>query len=420
MKKLSDIRREEKGAVLIISLLVTVAMLIVVMPFLFKVSGQYRTTDKSFKSYAALNLAEAGVEMAIWELNHGHISDWEGTVDERTLTLSSIQASGGSIVGDVSITISDPGGDNPVILSSGKIPFRNSDTIDKTLRVVVNRDTKIMFASALFASDELNFAGNSTVDGYDSRLGEYNKDNDKLDVTIGVNSTHFGAITLSDKAKVVGDALIGYEGDPDNILLLDKAKVTGEKNAFAEPQELLPIEAPQGLPWRGEIDSEDGTFEISESGEYSLINLGSGGQVTITEDVTLYITGDLSMANGSKFIVEEGVNVQLYLASSFHMEHGSQFNKTSEDPTDLQIWGTESFTGDFYWGSESEFCGAVYVPQGNIILTGNMEYYGAVAAKTIYIDANTKLHYDIALQDIQTPYYQPFFTVLSWQEKLVP
>jgi len=278
-----------------------------------------------------------------------------------------------------------------------------------------------MFASALFAAAELNFAGNSYVDGYDSRLGDYNKDNKNLDVTIGVNTTHVGAITLEDKAKVVGDALIGYEGDPDDIRVLDRAKITGEKSTFAEYNELPSIEAPQGLPWQGEINSEDGTFEISESGEYSMINLGGGAQITITQDVTLYITGDFNMSNGSKFIVGEGVNVQIYLGGgSFQMEHGSQFNKTSQDPTDLQIWGTDSFTGDFVWGSESKFCGAVYVPKGNIILDGNMEYYGAVAAKTINITGNTKLHYDIALRDIPTPYYQPFYTVLSWQEKLVP
>ncbi len=75
MKKKAAFRREEKGAVLIITLLVTVALLILMMPFLSKVSGQYRSQDRSFKSYAALNLAEAGVEMAIWVLNDGNITE---------------------------------------------------------------------------------------------------------------------------------------------------------------------------------------------------------------------------------------------------------------------------------------------------------------------------------------------------------
>jgi hypothetical protein len=44
-------------------------MVIVALPFVFKFSSQFRTTERSYKSLAALNLAEAGVERAIWELN---------------------------------------------------------------------------------------------------------------------------------------------------------------------------------------------------------------------------------------------------------------------------------------------------------------------------------------------------------------
>ena len=420
MKKTADFKQKERGAVLVITLLVTVALLIVIMPFLFKLSGQYRSTDRSFKSLVALNLAEAGVERAIWELNDGNISNWEGTSLERTLTLASVQASGGSVVGDVVITVSEPEGNNPVIQATGKVPFRNSDTVDRTLRVIVNKDSEILFASALFATDSLTFMGNSYVDGYDSRIGDYGGHNKGLDVSIGTNATHIGAITLADKAKVEGNAMIGHEGDPNNILVLDKAKVTGNKTALNETKELLPIAAPQGLPWRGEINADKGKFDITESGEYSSIFLGKKAQIKIKEDVILYISGDFHMVNGAKFIVDEGVRVQIYLGSSFHMENGSQFNKKLEDPTTLQIWGTDSFVGDFLWESDNEFCGAVYLPQGNVIIDGNMEYYGSIQSKTIYIDANTKLHYDIALMELDTPYFKPLYTVSSWQEKLVP
>jgi len=32
------------------------------------------------------------------------------------------------------------------------------------------------------------------------------------------------------------------------------------------------------------------------------------------------------------------------------------------------------------------------------------------------LDANAKVHYDIALADINTPYSTPIYTVRSWQE----
>ena len=60
-------RTREKGAVLVIALLVGLAMLIMTSPFLFKHSAQFRTTEKSNRELSAFNLAEAGVERALWE-----------------------------------------------------------------------------------------------------------------------------------------------------------------------------------------------------------------------------------------------------------------------------------------------------------------------------------------------------------------
>lgn len=78
MKKIHGANQEEKGIILVVSLLFTVALLILITPFLFKLSGENRNTDRTFKAMAAINLAEAGVERAIWELNYGDISTWSG------------------------------------------------------------------------------------------------------------------------------------------------------------------------------------------------------------------------------------------------------------------------------------------------------------------------------------------------------
>ncbi len=72
-KKVRKHHPKERGAVLIIALLIALMMLLLATPFLTKLSGQYSITVKSYRQLAALNLAEAGVERAIWELNHGNI-----------------------------------------------------------------------------------------------------------------------------------------------------------------------------------------------------------------------------------------------------------------------------------------------------------------------------------------------------------
>ena len=113
--------QKERGSILVITILLSFMTLLLATPFLTKISGQYRITNKSFRQITAFNLAEAGVERAIWELNHGTIIDWEGDAESRTLMISSFQADDGTEVGDISITVLDLQGENPVIESTGRV-----------------------------------------------------------------------------------------------------------------------------------------------------------------------------------------------------------------------------------------------------------------------------------------------------------
>ncbi len=46
-----------------------------------------RLTEKSYRILTATNLAEAGIELAIWELNFGSIWIWEGDPNNRNFKL---------------------------------------------------------------------------------------------------------------------------------------------------------------------------------------------------------------------------------------------------------------------------------------------------------------------------------------------
>jgi competence protein ComGC len=93
-------KNEEKGFVLVVGLIVMMVLLLLTVPFLYQLSFENRLTNKSYKSSAALSLAEAGVERAIWELNYGDISSWTGDDTLRTMGISSFQAAGGNVIGD--------------------------------------------------------------------------------------------------------------------------------------------------------------------------------------------------------------------------------------------------------------------------------------------------------------------------------
>ena len=127
-------KREERGFVLVVGLTITSFLLLLALPFMFKINTERRLSDKSLQTLSALSLAEAGIERAIWEMNQGDLSAWSGNEDLRTIAINGFQSSAGSAIGDIQISVKDPEGDTPVIEATGIVPF-GSDTVTRTIRV---------------------------------------------------------------------------------------------------------------------------------------------------------------------------------------------------------------------------------------------------------------------------------------------
>lgn len=423
-KKLQRKIYHERGSVFIVALLVIVIMLLLSMPFLFKLSAQYKTTDKSFKVLAATNLAEAGAERAIWELNHGDISTWNGDSDLRTMIISSFQGAGGTSIGDIEISVSDPEGETPIILATGQVPTIGTMTVDRTISVVLEREGGTsLFDYGVFGDEGVELEGNAEVDSYDSRDGLYGGENVNSNGDTGTNSSDYGCIDLSNNAKLYGIAFSGPGSDPDNVILTrHNSEIFGEKQALSDIKELPSVTPPGGLPSMGDyyLGSND-EDTISENGEYSSFLLRSNAEVTVTADVTLYITGEFSMRSNTKLEIADGVSVTIYLGGSFEQRSNTRINNLSQNPLTLIVLGTDSFNGEMEWNSNSDFWGAVYVPQADVEFESNSHFYGSIVAKSMELDSNAKLHYDEALVEFDAPVGgggSSNYAVKSWQEKI--
>lgn len=421
-KKVRKHPPKERGAVLIIALLVALMMLLLAMPFLTKLSGQYSISVKSYRQLAALNLAEAGVERAIWELNHGNITNWEGDDNLRTMTISSFQASGGTEVGDIVIEAIGLGIDNPVIQSTGRVPHIGTTSVDKTIRVVLEvSGGQSLFDYGIFGDEGVELAGNAQTDSYDSREGEYGDDNVGDQGDAGTNASHYSCLFLRNNSDINGDAIVGPGADPASVIVTqNNSGISGEKSALDEEKELPLIPAPAGLPWRGAYTvGHNDTDIIIENGEYMSFVLESNSKVTITTDVTLYISGEFDMKSNTQLEIAEGVTLTIYLGGTFKQNSNSQINNLSQDPAKLQIYGTENFTSTMTLKSNSSLYGAVYVPDAKVHYHSNADFFGSVVADYVEIDSNARLHYDLALANLASIYSgeSTSYRVKSWQEK---
>jgi len=412
-------RHEEQGFILVIGVIVMTFLLLLALPFLFQLSLENRVTNKSFKSSAALSLAEAGVERAIWELNYGDILSWSGDSAFRTMTISDFQASGGNVIGDVKVNVVEPEADDPVVESTGKVSYVGSQEVDRTVRSVLGGFPPFKFAA--FGDDGIWIDKGVFIDDYDSRNGVYdNPGNSGSEGDIGTNSDMMSAIYMDNSSDLAGDAVSGYESDPETVIITAPgANIYGEKRSLPVPIEFPQIIPPEGLPWVGDY-SMSGFDTIFTSAEYGSFTIGANSVVTIQGDVALYITGDFYMDQNSRLDIADGASLQIILGSgSFEVDQTSTINNLSQDPTKFVLFGTESFTGNIYIDQGSGFYGAIYAPNAFVELDQGDGFYGAIIAKNILFDKTTVLHYDKALEDLEIlPSMGALYEIKSWQVKI--
>ena len=417
------INQKERGSVLVITILLSFLTLLLATPFLTKISGQYRITNKSSRQITAFNLAEAGVERAIWELNHGTIIDWEGDSESRTLMISSFQADDGTEVGDISIIVLNLQGENPVIESTGRVSHIGSNDLEKSIRVVLEElETDSLFDYAIFGKQSLEVSGNAFVDSYDSREGVYGGDNVSDMGQMGTNGIFSGDISLNNTVEINGDVVVGPGGIPANVISMSSnVTINGELTSLTEEKTLPPVVPPSNLPWRGDYTlAPNNTVSISESGEYSSLIFQSNSKISITSDCILYVTGEFTMLSNTQLEIAEGVTLALYLGGTFSQSSNSQINNLSLDPTMVQIYGTETFETTMTWESNSSFYGAIYVPDYTVLYNSNAEFYGSIIADSVKIDSNAGLHFDMALINLGSIYttVTSTYKIKSWQETL--
>jgi hypothetical protein len=412
-------KNEEKGFVLVVGMIVMSCLLLLTVPFLYQLSFENRLTEKSYKSSAALSLAEAGVERAIWELNYGDISSWTGNDTLRTMGISSFQAAGGKVIGDVGIRVVDPTADHPIVESRGTVSYVGSLEVIRTVRSELGGFPPFKFAA--FAEDGIMIDQQVMIDSYDTRNGDYdNPGNVGSEGDIGTNSGDFSAIYMDNSADLAGNALSGYESDPESVIITAPgANIDGEKRALDYEIELPQITPPTGLTWMGDY-SMSGTDSIFLSGQYGSFTMEANSVVTIEDDVILYITGDFYMDQNSRLDIAVGASLQIIMGSgSFEMDQTSTINNLSQDPTKFVLFGTASFIGDIYIDQGSEFYGAIYAPNAFVELDQADGFYGAIIAKDILFDQHTVLHYDKALEALEIlPSMGALYEVKSWQVKV--
>jgi len=257
--------RKDRGGILVIAVIVILAMLIVAIPFLVKLSGQYRVTEKSSRSISAFNLAEAGIDRAFWQMNLAalpaeHI-EWTYAGGIGTASILGLTTSDGKVAGDIDLKIGPPAGTDPErqpLEGKGKVPYVAGRTVERSARVVLEEYFDSIWDFGFFVDERFhNQNGNFFMDSYDSGDGAYGGTNSQgTDVYFGTNSDGdqswwiekggpsseiYGTIAFYDTVDPAVDPPNPID-DPDTVIQVPKPEV------FMSDEPKMTMQYPFDLP----------------------------------------------------------------------------------------------------------------------------------------------------------------------------
>lgn len=431
--------RDSRGAVLIVALLISALIAVALGSYLNLNLSSSRLAKRSFNGFAALNLAEAGAEEAVWSFNRAQSGDttaWTAWTNNGAAAWQKFPNFdfGQNNSGWVKVYVDNfnPATNaRPKIIAQSSVGATNDSPVTKMLEVTLRR--RSLFANGLVAKDSIVFSG--AVSSVDS----WNSDPDKDSATAAVP---YSAAVRSDKGTVGSASFV------NSAVLINQANIWGYvATGGGAPQvgtggTVRGADTPAGVdvdPRRVSTDFNAdfdaalvpadgtvlatlpavlGTAGLTTKWRTAAINLSGTNTLTILGDVTLVLTaatGDaVSVTGNAEIIIPDGSNLTLYASANVKIA-GKGIANLNVQPISCQIYGVSTSPAgqDIQIAGNGSLTAVVYAPSGDVTLNGNGDMMGAVIARTIRLTGNAAFHYDEALAERDAD--QPF-SISKWRE----
>jgi len=347
---------------------------------------------------AARCAADAGLTMALYEMNEKlKVKPWnDSSLPEATdQSLPYCDAV-------FSYTVTGNSSDGYTIESVG-----TSGNAERKIVCVLKPQGPFEFA--VFAEDGAELKNSALVDWFN--FGE-----DDENLKVGTNSIVPGAFSFKNSSTINGDVVVGVGGNPDVVIDDFGATITGDTRALREANVLPPISVPQwldSLPSSGTIQNDT---TLINSAKYSDIDLKNNKTLLIDRDIALYITGEIILGNSVEIQIDNDASLILYLGGNFEGKNSSTVNNLTQEAKKLQIYCLDSCESMLFKNS-TDFYGAIYAPNAEVIMDNSANLYGAVVARDFEQRNSGSLNYDASLRDAGVNDEAVHFVVTNWQEQ---
>ncbi len=453
--------RENKGSVLLVSMVFSLAIAFAVTSYLSIAMQSIKSSNRSVHGVSAMNIAETGLEEGLWNVNalvaktasfgasHWNLSGNDAT---GTFTVSNL---GQNTAGTVNVYVKNYNGiaSAPTVVAHSLVYLANQKPVEKWVEVQLQK--RSFFASGLVAKKSITFNGNNaTVDSWNSVGGSgvvgYSPAvaRDKgtigsvlVDSTITVmNADIWGFASVggpSASAISVGpNGRVGPYGTAAGVK--DPTRVSTDFTANLDPYPMsftgtvIPAittsmtlgVAGSATPVTYQVPSVGLTnktltiigpviLEITAGAGSDAITIGGGsGALSIENNGTTAKNGSLIVKTaGDIKIAGNGISNGLAPGSGAYV---------NGQPINFQIYGTSTSTTPqtIDIKGNGTLSAACYAPNANLTISGggngaSGDVYGSFVANKIVVSGNTAFHYDESLATFgaENPY-----GIVEWRE----
>ncbi len=359
----------EKGqaiAGVILLLLVVLTLGLALISFAIR---NYINIHQSYLRIAALDLAEAGIEKAMWELNK---IDGDSYTGENNTPLGE---------GVFSVSVTD-GSSGKIIISTGFIPNSTNYKVRRTVKVI------IADVSAYY----------STAFQYAVQVGE-------LGLEMDANSRIYGNVYSN--GNIVGYSNSRIDGDAYAVGTISSPQPTvlGTKNPGA-PSQPMPDFDPE--IWRAQANMHNdpiiGNYELG-SGSHTLGPRKIEGNFTIRSNTILtltgpiYVTGNFEVESNSSIYLDEifvSTGTVIIVDGTIRINSNCVIHSTLTDPKGFILLASDSINDNAIELNSNDIGGVYYALRGTAQINSNADIV-AITAKGLDLNSNAELVYDTGL-----------------------
>jgi hypothetical protein len=396
MKKL--LRSKRRGSAVALALVAVLILLVMGVSLLgLGMSGRIYST-RTARDIAARCAADSGLTMALFEMNEKlKVKPW----DDSSLP----EATNESLPycdAVFSYTIAGNPSDGYTVESIG-----TSGNAQRKVTCVLKPQGPFEFA--VFGDDGAELKNSALVDWYNYGVG------DEI-LKVGTNSTSSGAFIFRNSSTINGDVVVGAGGNPDVVIDDSGATITGETRALREANVLPQITVPAwlaSLPSSGTIQND---ATITNSGRYDSIDLKNNKILLIDGDIDLYVTGEIVLGNSAQMQINNDASLILYLGGNFEGKNSSTINNLTHEAKRLQIYCLDGCENMVFKNS-SDFYGAIYAPNAEVIMDNSADLYGAVVARSFEQRNSGTFNYDVSLRQASVNDQAVRFVITNWHEQ---